>query len=76
MRTLFAQAHSCRTGRRVTPDEPEGQVIDATAAFSCGRLGHEPTLRLKPNALITSWLCTCSRCGRLVEFKAPEGFRV
>lgn len=43
-------------------------VIDATAAFECARVGHEPMFRLTPNVFVSSWISTCSRCGRVAEF--------
>lgn len=46
-------------------------VVDATAAFECARNGHEPLLEMRPNIWVTSFICECKRCHRMVEFESP-----
>lgn len=52
------------------------RVIDARVIFECARLGHVPTLEIRPNIFIESFICTCARCGRVAEFKSKEPIRV
>jgi hypothetical protein len=51
-------------------------VVDATARFECARFGHDPALKIITPVTVESIVCSCLRCGRVVEFKSPEIKRV
>jgi hypothetical protein len=53
----------------------EGELIDASAAFECRRVGHVPTITFR-SVFVASWACQCVRCGRVVEFAARSPIRV
>ncbi len=44
-------------------------------AFVCKREGHDPVLEFQSSIMLTSWICECRRCGKLLTFRY-EGQRI